>query len=208
MKNLKILACSDIHGSQTTLDKLAAKAKEENVDFVILNGDFSPPSNENSAPPDMIGRFLRLGKKVFVLPGNHETESTIKMLEEVYGVKGLHGSYYLVNGEIGFFGCGGAELGPQPTSDAEIFERLKYAFEKVKHCRKKIMITHSHPAGSVMEKFTSFFPGSQAVRRAIDEFKPDLVVCGHVHEAAGIEEKIGNSKVVNVAKNGKVIEVE
>ena len=208
MKNLKILACSDIHGSQTTLDKLATKAKEENVDFVILNGDFSPPANENSAPPDMIGRFLRLGKKVFVLPGNHETESTIKLLEEVYGVKGLHGSYYQVNGEIGFFGCGGAELGPHPTSDSEIFDRLKYAFDKVKHCKKKIMITHSHPSGSVMEKFTSFFPGSQAVRKAIDEFKPDLVICGHVHEAAGIEEKIGSSKVVNVAKNGKVIEIK
>ncbi len=167
MRNLKILAFSDVHGNQTTLDKLAAKAKEEDVDFVVINGDFSPPTSENSCPPNMISRFLKLGKKVFVLPGNHETETTVQMLEQVYGVKGLHGSYYLVDGDIGIFGCGGAELGPIPTSDAEIFDRLKYAFDKVKHCRKKIMVTHSHPAGSVMEKFTSFFPGSSAVRKAI-----------------------------------------
>ncbi len=206
-KRLRILACSDMHGSKTTLEKLTRRAKEEGVDIVIMNGDFSPPLNENSAPPNMIGSFLSLGKKVFLLPGNHESESTIQLLEEMYGLKGLHGSYALVDKDIGIFGCGGAPIGPIATSEEEIFERLKYAFERVKHCKKKIMVTHAHPSGSMMEKFTSFFPGSQAVRRAIDEFKPDIVLCGHVHEAEGIEEKIGATKVINVAKSGKVIDV-
>ena len=124
-KKFKILAFSDIHGNQTTLEKLAKRAKDDDVDIVIINGDFSSPTNENNAPPNLIGPFLSHGKKVFVLPGNHESESTIQLLEETYGVKGLHGAYALIDKEIGIFGCGGASVGPIVTSEQEIFERSR-----------------------------------------------------------------------------------
>ncbi|MBI3051658.1 hypothetical protein HYY74_04320 [Candidatus Woesearchaeota archaeon] len=58
-----------------------------------------------------------------------------------------------------------------------------------------------------MERFSSFVEGSSGVRKAIDELKPDLVLCGHVHEARGIEEMIGSTKVVNVATKERIIEV-
>ena len=45
-----------------------------------------------------------------------------------------------------------------------------------------------------------------AVKKAIDELQPDIVICGHVHEGAGAEEFIGKTKVVNVACTGKIIE--
>lgn len=200
----KLLAFSDLHANHTMLDKLAKQAEEENVDIVVANGDFSPHNSINEPPKGLIGKFKQIGKKVFVLPGNHETEASIKALEEHYDLKELHGNYTIING-IGIFGCGGAEIGPCPTSDTEIFERLKYAFEKVKNCKQKIMITHAHPANSIMEKFSNFVKGSPAVRKAIDEFKPDIALCGHVHEAEGIEEKIGITKVINVARSGKII---
>jgi len=38
--------------------------------------------------------------------------------------------------------------------------------------------------------------GSRALRRFIDEHQPDLVVCGHVHEARGTE-RLGRTLVVN-----------
>ena len=58
-----------------------------------------------------------------------------------------------------------------------------------------------------MEKFTEIFPGSKGVRKAIDKFHPDLLLCSHVHEAEGIEEKIGKTRVINVGKKGKIIEI-
>lgn len=67
------------------------------------------------------------------------------------------------------------------------------------------MITHVHPSESVMEKFTSIFPGSKGLKKAVDEFKPDLLLCSHVHEAEGIEEMLGKTKVINVGKKGKII---
>ena len=58
-----------------------------------------------------------------------------------------------------------------------------------------------------MEKFSNIFPGSEGVKKAIDTFKPDFLLCSHVHEAEGIEEKIGKTTVINVGKKGKIIEV-
>lgn len=65
------------------------------------------------------------------------------------------------------------------------------------------MITHMHPYNSKAE--FSGFKGSKAIKKAIEEFKPDLMLCGHIHEAEGIEDKIGNTTVFNVGKKGKVI---
>ena len=62
-----------------------------------------------------------------------------------------------------------------------------------------------HPSGSLIEKFS--FPGSKAVRKAIDKFKPDIHLCGHIHEMEGFEEKIGKTIVFSVGKRGKIIEL-
>jgi len=69
------------------------------------------------------------------------------------------------------------------------------------------MVTHVHPSKTLMAKLSSFVPGSTGVRRAIKKFQPDIAICSHVHEAEGIEEKIGRTKVINVGRKGKIIEV-
>lgn len=204
-KKLKFLAFSDIHGDEKLLKELSLTAEKEGIDGVFICGDFSPRHDMDSAPPNLVRSFKKLGKPVFLLHGNWETQVTIKALEEYYKAKNLHG-YYAMIYDVGIFGAGGADIGPFPTSEEEIFEALKRGFDKIKSAKKKIMVTHSLPAGSVMEKLIPG-SGSAAVRKAIDSFKPDIVVCGHIHEASGIEEMIGSTKVINVARKGKVIEI-
>ena len=68
------------------------------------------------------------------------------------------------------------------------------------------MVTHEHPAGTNMT-FGGAISGSKAVKKAIDKFKPDFVLCSHVHEAEGIEEKVGKTKVINVGREGKILEI-
>ena len=58
-----------------------------------------------------------------------------------------------------------------------------------------------------MEKFTDFFPGSTGLKSAIERFKPDIVLCSHVHEAEGLEEMVGKTKVINVGRKGKIINI-
>jgi Icc-related predicted phosphoesterase len=202
-KKLRILAAGDLHGDQRLAEKLAKRAEKEKVDLVIICGDITQfdQSTENMMKP-----FVERNEKVIIIPGNHESVATADFLAEFYGVTNLHG-YSIQAGDVGLFGCGGANIGVAQMSEDEIYNLIKKGFDKVKNLKKKILVTHVHPADSKMEKFTQFFPGSKGVKKAIDKLKPDILLCSHVHEAEGIEEKIGKTKVINVGKKGKIIEI-
>jgi uncharacterized protein len=201
---MKILAAGDIHGDQTLAQKLADRAEKENVDLVILTGDLT---QLDQSPDGIIGKFKEKNKKVLIIPGNHDSFATIDFLAEMYGVKNIHG-YSVKYEDVGIFGCGGANIGPfSKMEEGEIVDMLNQGFEKIKYLKKKIMVTHVHPSETLMEKMSSFVPGSPGVKRAIEKFKPDILLCSHVHEAEGIEEKIGKTHVINVGKQGKIIEI-
>ena len=200
---MKILAASDIHGDVNLARRLAEKAEKENVDAVLLCGDLTL---QESSTEGIIGPFKEKGLRVGIIPGNHESAATSNFLIERYKLVNLHGySYYM--DRVGMFGCGSANIGLFQLSEEEIFNFLEKGHKYIEDKQKKIMVTHVHPSGSLIEKFTKFFPGSIAVRKAIEKFQPDLALCGHVHEAEGIEEKIGKTKLINVGRQGRIIEI-
>jgi len=199
---MKILASGDIHNDSRLAERLAEKAEKEKVDLVILCGDIMQfDKGEN-----IIGPFKKKKQRILFVPGNHESFATADFLAEVYGIKNIHG-YSVIYNDIGIFGCGGANIGLNQLTEKEIYDYLKKGFDKIKDLKKKIMVTHVHPSGTKMEKLTSFFPGSSGVKKAIEKFQPDLMLCSHVHEAEGIEEKIGKTKIINVGKKGIIFEV-
>ena len=201
-KKVKILAAGDIHGDTSQARKLAEQAEKENIDLVVLSGDLTYAETSTEG---IIGPFVKKGKKVILIPGNHETVATADFLAELYGATNLHG-YSIKYKDVGLFGCG-ANIGLFQLGEDEIFELIKKGYGRIKDAKKKILVTHVHPSGSLMEKFSNIFPGSEGVRKAIEVFKPDILLCSHVHEAEGIEEMIGKTKVINVGKKGKIIEV-
>ena len=203
MKKLRILAAGDIHGDTGLANKLAEKAEKEKVDLVILCGDLT---YAEKSVEGIIGPFVKRKEKVLLIPGNHETLATADFLGEFYKVKNIHG-YSVKYKDVGIFGAGGANIGLFRIPEEEIYGLLKKGFDSIKGLKKKIMVTHVHPTGSKMEKFTSIFPGSSGVKKAIDSFKPDILLCSHVHEAEGIEEIVGKTKVINVGRAGKIIEI-
>lgn len=202
---MKILASGDIHGDRDLAKKLAEKAEKEKVDLVILCGDLT---FAEQATDGLLGPFVKRKKKVLLIPGNHETVATADFLAEVYGpnVKNIHG-YSVKYKDIGIVGCGGANIGLFQLQEKEIYDLLKKGFDKIKYLKKRILVSHVHPSETKMERFTDLFPGSTGLKRAIDKFKPDVVLCSHVHEAEGLEEKIGKTKVINVGKKGKIINI-
>ncbi|MDO8460786.1 MAG: metallophosphoesterase family protein [Nanoarchaeota archaeon] len=200
-KKLKILAASDLHGDSDLVQKLAKKAEKENVDLVVLCGDITGWTETKN----IIKPFKDKNKHVLLIPGNWDSFATADFLANIYGMKNIHG-YSVTYENIGFFGAGGA-IGPGPgaTTEKEIFDTLKRAHADLKGIEKKIMVTHMHPAGSTSE--FSGVPGSDAIKKAIKLFKPDILLHGHIHEGAGIEEKINGTKVINVGRQGKIIEI-
>ena len=201
-KKTKILAVGDIHGDTGLVKRLAEKAVKENVDLVILAGDITM---FESSVKNLIGPFIKAKKQVLLIPGNHESNATIDFLSEMYpNTKNIHG-YSFKKDNLGIFGAGAGDVGINMIKDSEIFNLLKKGHEYVKDSPKKIMVTHMHPKGSKAE--FSGFPGSQAVRKAIKEFHPNILITAHIHEAAGIEEDIGKTRVINVSRKEKIFEI-
>ena len=202
-KKLKILAAGDIHGDTGLAEKLAERAEKEKCDLVILCGDLTMMEQSTD---NIIGPFKKRKEKVLIIPGKHETVATADFLAELYGVKNIHG-YSVKYENIGFFGAGGTSnsIGPGNTSEREILKNLEKAHSKLEGIEKKIMLTHEHPHGSKSE--FSGIKGSKSIRKAILKFQPDILLHGHIHEGAGLEENIGKTRVINVGKEGKIIEI-
>ncbi|MDP3918371.1 MAG: metallophosphoesterase [Nanoarchaeota archaeon] len=196
---MKFLAAGDIHGDKGLARKLSQQAEDEGVDFVVLCGDIVEDDDNVSG---IVGQFK---KPVFLIPGNHESPATTNFLAEFYNAKNIQGYGYKM-GDLGLVGCSSVNLGLWQMPEKDIFEMIKKGSKYVQDCKKRIFVSHVHPAQS-KSALVSGFEGSVGLRKAIDEIKPDIVLCSHVHEAEGIEEMIGNTKVLNVGKKGKIIEI-
>ncbi|MDP3027086.1 MAG: metallophosphoesterase [Nanoarchaeota archaeon] len=198
-KKFKILAAGDFHGDSSVTKKLAEKAEKENVDLVILTGDITGLiETENIIKP-----FLQKNKRVVFVPGNWDTTEATETLSQLYGIKNI-GKHYVKYDNVGIFGIGNENWQLNLNED-KTFKKLKKDFEKIKDLEKKIMVSHMHAAQTSSE--FSGFPGSTAVRKAIEKFQPDLFISGHIHEAEGLQEKIGKTRVISVGKKGKIIEI-
>lgn len=200
---LKILAASDIEGDSRQVKKLANKAETENVDLVVLCGDLTGWTETSG----LIKPFKDKNKRVLLIPGNHDSFATADFLANLYGIRNIHG-YSVTYENVGFFGAGGTSdlpIFPGNISEKELLETLEKAHKGLKGIEKKIMVTHMHPAGSASE--FSGFKGSKSIAKAIKKFRPSILLHGHIHEAGGIEEKIGKTRVINVGREGKIIEI-
>ncbi len=200
-KALRLLVTSDIHGDSSQAKKLAEMAEKKEADLVIIAGDISYFDEHAKG---VIGPFLERKKEVIFVPGNHDLATT-KWIEEKYHIRNLQ-KYPEVVGDVGFFGCGGGDIGINLMDEDEIFRYLEKGFRHVRDAKKKVMITHMHPAGSEVERSSSF-EGSRAVREAIEKFRPDFHICGHIHEAEGTEELIGKTKVICAGKKGRILDI-
>jgi len=199
---MKILAAGDLHGDINAAKALAEKAEKEKAELVVLSGDITMGEISTAG---LLKPFVEKKQKVVLIPGNHESIATTEFLAQIYGASNLHG-YSMELKDVGLFGCGSANIGIFQLSEKEIYDLLKKGFDKVKDSKKKIMVTHVHPDKTLMGKM-GMFPGSTAVKQAIEKFEPDIAICSHVHEAEGIEEQIGKTKLMNVGKKGKIIEI-
>jgi Icc-related predicted phosphoesterase len=195
-KHLKILAVGDLHGDTIQAEKLARKAKKEKVDLIVLLGDLSGIVG----PEKIIEPFKKAKQKIVFIPGNWDSSIEAAMLRDIHKVKNLDG-YYTVYKDVGIVGVGTSDF-KLSLSEKKVLDKLNKNVKKMKS-RKKILISHLHPAGTKSE--FSGIPGEPVLKKAIKYFKPDLFLHAHIHEAEGIEEKIGKTKVINIGRKGKII---
>lgn len=197
---LKILAISDTHGDSRLVKKLAIKADQEEVNAILLCGDIVGWRETK----DIIAPLIKKDRPLLFIPGNHEDVSITEELISRYNLVNMHGQSLKI-GEVGIFGIGGADLLPGFVSEKTIYSELVKSHSIIKDSRKKVLMTHMHPKDSKSE--FSGIEGSNAIKRIIEKFSPDIVLHGHIHEAAGFEERWNNTRIVNVGRKGFIFEI-
>jgi hypothetical protein len=192
---MKILLLSDIHSNTGNLKELVLKAKEREFELILIAGDLTSFGEEKETM-EVIKEIKKLNKKVFAVPGNLDTKASVLLLEKE-GIS-LHSKKEKFKGFV-FVGFGGAtqSIGQIVFSEEEIYEKLKSLIKENKE--KIFLLTHSPPKNSRLdESLSGKHIGSIAVRKIIEQFKPEFSVCGHCHEAFG-EEKIKETLCINAS---------
>lgn len=199
---MKILAASDLHSDTKTAEKLAEKARKNKVDLVLLGGDII---EMGSSGEGIIGPFKKAGIEVLMVHGNHDQPIDIDFLSEKYG-KGIYNlhSYYKEFGDAVIFGAGGMEWGFGLNNEG--LNEFKKDWSKFKN-KKKIILTHEPPFNTKLDDLGWTRAGSHSLRKFIETYKPDLVLCGHIHETFGLTDKLGRTKIINVGEKGVIFEI-
>jgi len=195
-KKLRILAAGDLHGDFDIAKKLSAKAKKNKVDLVVLAGDIYGYVDGDEG---ILEPFKKAGQRVVFVPGNCDFDEERAMLAKQG--KDIH-NYYVTYSGVGIAGIGSPNW--KLRLDEKDFQNIKKNFDRMK-AERKILVSHLHAEGTVAE--FSGIPGEKVLRKAVKEFKPDILISAHIHEAEGIEDKIGKTRVVQVGRRGKVLEI-
>jgi Icc-related predicted phosphoesterase len=195
---MRLLAFSDIHRDLRQAQSLADRAGA--VDVVIAAGDFA---SMHRGLGELIDVFVVIETPTVLVPGNNETEDALR--EACAGWKAahvLHGEGTEIDG-TSFFGLGAGV--PTTPWDWSFDLTEEEAAEKLAACPEGgVLVVHSPPKGYVDG---NRHLGSEAILRTIQQKQPRLVVCGHIHEAAGEGAQVGASRVLNAGPDGTILEL-
>lgn len=191
---MKIVALTDIHGAYEIAQKIIEK---ESPDVTVIGGDLTTIGSVREAE-DAVQSLIPRAPVTICVAGNMDLPGHDEMFVRC-GVS-VNASGRIIN-SVGFFGVSGAPISPLRTpyeiTEEEISKKIAQGFADVRSALKLVFIPHAPPRGTKLDVIHSgAHVGSTAVRTFIDEFQPDVVICGHIHEASG-QDWIGRTQMVN-----------
>ena len=198
MRDITIAVIGDVHAERERLDRVLARLAPHEAELVLLVGDIGvdPPWNEparsaqraahDDSMREMIGRVReRLGDNVLFVPGNHD------LADPPPGLPAVNCDRRIVEASsLRIAGLGGAGPGrfgfPYEWEEADVsrvLERLAAEPGLV-----DLALFHAPPDACRLDLTKrGDHVGSSAVRRFIAQTRPAFFVCGHIHEAWGVE---------------------
>ena len=195
---MRLLIFSDIHGDKAALERLM----ETEADYYFAAGDLA---NWGRGLEQLGPIMQRRAEQMYVIPGNHESETDIAGFCEQYGFHNFHGQTMEMDG-YKIAGLGYSNPTPFDTPGEYTEEELAQRLEKFAGLDPLVLICHAPPKGTRLDQVRegAHF-GSTAVREFIDQHQPLYFYCGHIHEAAGQQDTIGRTRGWNVGKRGQAL---
>ncbi len=197
---MKILAFSDLHRDLGQAAKLVEMSAE--ADMVIGAGDFA---SVHEGLEETIGALAAIETPTVLVPGNNETEEALRGAADSWGsATVLHGGGATLAGTE-FYGLGAGV--PVTPWDWSFDLDDEAAAAMLAGCPEEaVLVLHSPPQGHCDANGAGDHFGSPALLRAIEEKRPRLAVCGHIHESWGCESEIGETAVRNLGPTGTWLE--
>lgn len=197
---MRLLVFSDLHNDRRALERLMAIE----ADQYVCAGDLV--SWERGL--DVMGEIMRPHHdRMWVLPGNHETEDQIARFCERFQFQPFHGATFTA-GTHTIAGLGYSNRTPFKTPGEYTEEEIAARLEPFAGLPHLVLIAHCPPKGTPLDQAApGLHFGSTAVRAFVDAHQPEWLCCGHIHEAEGAEATLGRTRGVNVGKRGYVLEL-
>ena len=195
-----VLIFSDIHNDARALEKLM----NVDADAYICAGDLVSWARglEKMAP-----LLAPKAERVYVLPGNHESERDVAEFCARHGFINLHGAKVELGG-VRFAGLGYSTPTPFDTPGEWSEKEMALRLEPFAEWKPQVLVCHAPPHDTALDRIKiGLHGGSRAVREFIEKHQPAHFFCGHIHEAEGVVIQMGATQAMNVGKRGYLLEI-
>ncbi len=196
MNTICLYAAADLHGRQARADIVARQAGRAEVQAVVLAGDLIHYRQGHA----FLDRLAALPKPVYAVRGNSDPRW-------VERYKSASGRFHVLDFKryqmdaVPLVGISGTLPIPFCSRigwhEARRLERLSAQIDA-----RTILVAHPPPRGICDRAVGRWHAGSRGLRRLVEKVSPAVLICGHIHEAAGIE-RLGQTLVVNCALGSK-----
>lgn len=197
---MKILIFSDIHGDWRALERALAQP----ADIYIAAGDLSVFGRGLERSGELLERY---GDRVWVIPGNHETEQENRGFCSRYGLVDFHRQVRTI-GRTRWAGLGYSNPTPFDTPGEYSEEEIAEALSEFDGLASLHLVVHFPPWGTQLDEVApGRHAGSRVLRQWAERAQPAYLFCGHIHECAGKADTIGSTICINVGKAGHLLEI-
>ncbi|HTV57266.1 MAG TPA: metallophosphoesterase [Verrucomicrobiae bacterium] len=199
----RILIFGDTHGDLRSLERIVTQP----ADVYIAAGDLS----NFGRGLERCGQVLEpLSSRLWLLPGNHETHAQTKALCDRFGFFDFHRQSRLLDsadGPVHWAGLGYSNITPFKTPGEYSEEEIAAALAAFDGLSPLELVVHFPPLDTRLDEFApGKHAGSAALRSWVEAHHPARLFCGHIHETAGLTDRLGDTNCRNVGKHGFLVE--
>lgn len=167
--------------------------------MVLLGGDLTNFAGADAARA-LVEEIQTAGPRVLAVCGNCDLPEIENYLKETgialdrRAVEIAGATFVGLSASLPFGGC------PYVRTENEFAAagtEARAAAEETSANGPTILLSHQPPYGTKCDRVLKIrHVGSRAIRKLIEDWQPDLVLCGHIHESAGTD-RIGKTRVIN-----------
>jgi len=174
-----IYAVADIHGREKRISSIHDIISSNKPDVLVLAGDVNSLFNSSN----IMSHFSGTHFPVLVVRGNTDSKRIANISPVSSNISFLHFSEIVIN-EFSFTGVSGTI--PVPFSSRIQF-REKQTTKMLEPLVRKdtILIAHPPPFGTLDKVLGKFHAGCRSMNEIILKCRPQLFICGHIHERPG-----------------------